>query len=521
MAAAVQDRGEMPPTLLLRNAAILTMDSHQPPADALLVQDGCISWVGKEKEAPTFFADRLIDCGGATLLPGLNDAHIHLLAYAASLRHLDCSRRSIASIEELLRLLQARARTTPAGQWIRGSGYDPFYLAEQRHPTRHDLDPVTPHHPVRLDHHSGHACVLNSRGLEAVGITLDTSDPVDGVIQRNEAGEPTGVLLEMNGYVSQRMTEVRDETALHQSVAEASQRLLKWGLTSLQEASPENDPERWDIFHRLVQAGTVRQRLTVMPGAYYLRQFTERGLTYGAGDLRLRVGPAKLMATLTTGALQPPEEEIRRLILDAHRLGSPIAVHAVEQETILAVAHALIQTADKHRGVLYRDRIEHCAEATPEVLDLLKGSGITLVTQPGFLYESGERYRAEVPWEIQPWLYPLRTLQQAGIPLAAGSDAPVASPNPWQGIYAAITRRDSSGEALQSEQALTLEGALRLWTLGAAYASAEEQVKGTLRPGMLADLILMDRDIVRIEPEELLTCHVAMTVVGGEVVWEA
>lgn len=511
----------MSPTLLLRNATVLTMDAQRPLADAVLVEDGCISWVGKENDVSTVCVDRLIDCGGATLLPGLNDAHIHLLAYAASLQRMDCSRNSIASIEDLPRLLQARARTTPAGQWIRGSGYDLFYLAEQRHPTRHDLDHVTPHHPVRLDHHSGHACVLNSRGLEAVGITADTSDPVDGVIKRNEAGEPTGVLLEMNDYISSRMNEVRDGKAIYRSVAEAGQRLLRWGLTSLQEASPGNDPERWDIFDRLIQAGEFHQRLMVMPGVHYLQQFTERGLTYGVGDQHLRIGPAKLMATHTTGVLQPPEEQIRKLVLEVHQMGSPIAIHAVEQETILAVARALIQAADKHHdGLYYRDRIEHCAEATPKVLDLLEGSGIALVTQPGFLYENGERYRAEVPCEIQPWIYPLRALQQAGIPLAAGSDSPVASPNPWEGIYAAITRRCFSGEALHPEQGLTLGGALLLWTRGAAYASAEEKIKGILCPGMLADFILMDRDITRVEPEELLTCRVAMTVVNGEVVWE-
>ena len=510
----------MSPTLLLRNAAVLTMDPYQPLADTVLVAGDRISWVGKEEDPPTVCADRVIDCGGATLLPGLNDAHIHLLAYAASLRHQDCSRSAVSSIEELQRLLQARTRVTPARQWIRGGGYDPFYLAEQRHPTRHDLDPGTPHHPVRLDHRSGHACVLNTRGLEEVGITINTPDPVDGVIQRNQAGVPTGVLLEMNAYVSQRVREVRDEAILQESVAEASQLLLRWGVTSLQDASPENDSERWKTFHSLVKSGIIRQRLTVMPGVHYLRQYTEQGLRYGAGDLRLRVGPAKLVVTLTTGALHPPEEEIRELILEARRFGGPVAVHAVEQGTILTVAQALLRTADGQKGTLYRDRIEHCAEATQEVVSLLSKSGITVVTQPGFLYESGERYRAEIPGQIRPWLYPLRALLQAGIPLAASSDAPVASPNPWQGVYAAITRRDLSGEALHPEQSLTLGEALRLWTSGAAYASAEAQDKGFLRPGMLADIAILDRDVTKIEPDELLACKVATTVVGGEVVWE-
>jgi len=206
---------------------------------------------------------------------------------------------------------------------------------------------------------------------------------------------------------------------------------------------------------------------------------------------------------------------------EAHQTGSPVAVHAVEREAILAVIRALTECDAGRSTASYRDRIEHCSEATPDVLEHLTDSGITVVTQPGFLYESGERYHAEVPVKLQPWLYPLNALRQAGIPLAAGSDAPVASPNPWQGVYAAVTRRDSSGLAMHPEQGLSVEEALALWTSGAAYAAGEELTMGMLRPGMLADLVLLDRDVTNAPPDELLTCTVVMTMVGGEVVWEA
>ena len=510
----------MSPTLRFRNAAAITMDAQRPHANTVLVKDNRIAWVGDEKDTPSTHADRVIDCAGATLLPGLNDAHIHLLAHAASLRHLDCSQRTVSSIADVQRLLGSRTQTTPTGQWLRGTGYDEFHLAEKRHPTRHDLDTATPNHLVRLDHRSSHACVLNSRGLREVGITADTPDPIDGVILRDETGEPTGLLLEMNSYVSQRMP-LPDQSTLHQSVTEASRQLLSWGITSLQDATPGNGLEQWDALLRLTQAGAVRQRLTLMPGIHHVQQFAEERLTHNVGGSTMRIGPAKLVVTLTTGALHPPEEEIRRLAHEAHQLGSPVAVHAVEREAIRAVTRAL-QECDADRSTAsYRDRIEHCSEATPDVLEQLTDSGITVVTQPGFLYESGERYRAKVPAELQPWLYPLNALRQAGVPLAAGSDAPVASPNPWQGIYAAVTRRDSSGLALHPEQGLSVEEALALWTSGAAYAAGEELNIGMLRPGMLADLVLLDRDVANAPPDELLTCTVAMTMVGGDVVWEA
>ena len=510
----------MSSTLRFRNAAAITMDAQCPQANTVLVEGDRIVWVGDERDAPPTRADRVIDCAGATLLPGLSDAHIHLLAYVANLRHMDCSRRTVSSISDLQRLIGSQAQTAPAGRWLRGVGYDEFHLTEKRHPTRHDLDPAAADHPVRLDHRSSHACVLNSRGLREVGITADTPDPVDGVIVRDDSGEPTGLLLEMNSYVSRR-TPQQNESTLRQSADEACRQLLAWGVTSLQDATPGNGPEQWDILLRLTQVGAIRQRLTFMPGIRHLQQFATDGLTHNMGGSTMTLGPAKLVATLTTGALHPLEEEIRRMVHEAHQAGSPVAVHAVEQEAIMTVTRVLKEASSDSRISPYRDRIEHCSEATPDVLRQLTGAGLTVVTQPGFLYESGERYRAEVPPELQPWLYPLNALRQAGVPLAAGSDAPVASPNPWQGIYAAVTRRDSSGLALHSEQSISMEEALPLWTSGAAYAAGEEQTWGMLRPGMLADLVLLDRDVTRTPPEDLLTCPVAITIVGGDVVWKA
>ena len=503
------------PTLLFRNATALTMDTHRPRAQAVLIRDDRIAWVGRESEVPSQPVDRVIDCGGATLLPGLNDAHIHLLAYAASLGHVDCGRDVVASIQDIQRLVQARAQATAPGQWVRGTGYDEFYLKEGRHPTRADLDVAAPHHPVRLEHRSGHACVLNSRGLELVGVGANTPDPTEGVIERDEAGQPTGLLLEMGGFVSQGMRESRDPKQLRDSVAEASQTLLRWGVTSLQDASPENDMERWSTLRRMQGEGVVCQRLGVMPGIRHLQQFTDDGLLAGAGDAWLRLGPAKLVVTLTAGALHPAVEEVRDLVMDAHRKGFSVAVHVVEEEAITAVLGVLLGS-----GLRQGDRLEHCSEVTPPVQALLEESGITVVTQPGFLYESGERYATQVPQEMQPWLYPLRTLLGLSVPLAAGSDAPVASPDPWQGIHSAVTRRGASGLALHPEQGLSLEEALRLYTAGAAAASQEGHIKGRIQQGKLADLVLVDLDLGRVEPEDLLKVRVELTMVGGEVVWE-
>lgn len=505
-------------TVLFRNAALLTMDPTRPRAQAVLVRDDRIEWVGMDADAPAGSADRVIDCGGATLIPGLNDAHIHLLAYASSLSHLDMSRGRAASIGDIQALIRDRAGAMPPGRWVRGRGYDEAYLAEGRHPMRWDLDAATLEYPVRLDHRSGHALVLNSRGLELAGIGPDTPDPPDGVIERDESGQPTGLLLEMGGYISNRLREHSDAAELRKSLEEACCNLLQWGVTSLQDASPENDLARWETLKGMQVEGVIRQCLTVMPGIRHLRSFVDSGLSFsldGSGDHRCWLGHAKLMVTMTTGAIYPSEEEIGSLVAEAHALGFPVAVHAVEEEAIMAVLRML-----RRSDTSFSDRIEHCSEATPGVQVLLRGSGVTVVTQPGFIYESGERYAAQVPAAVQPWLYPLRSLRDMGLSLAAGSDAPVASPDPWRGIYTAVTRRDASGLALHSEQGLQLEEALHLYTVGAAGASGEGGVTGMVRPGMTADLALLDRDITRVEPDGLLSCGASLTMVGGEVVWE-
>ena len=506
--------------LLFRNANVMTMDHHRPRAQAVLVRDDKIAWVGQEADVPPQPVDRVIECGGATLLPGLNDTHIHLLAYASSLRHVDCGHGAAASIGDIQRMIRERVQTTTPGQWVRGRGYDDAYLKERRHLTAADLDVAAPHHPVRLDHRSGHACVLNSRALELVGIGPDTPDPPEGVIERDTAGLPTGLLLEMGGYVSQRMQEFRDPKRLQETLAEASRTLLRWGVTSLQEASPENDVERWNTLHGMQQEGVVGQRITLMPGIRCLQRFVDTGLPAGAGDSWLRLGPAKLMTTLTTGSIYPSEEELLELVMDAHRRRFPVAVHAVEEEAIMAVLDVLRNNVPNTSDYKLPDRIEHCSEATPRVQRLLKGAGVTVVTQPGFIYESGERYASQVPKQTQPWLYPLRTLRELGLDVAAGSDAPVASPDPWRGIYGAVTRKDASGRALHPEQGLFLEEAVGLYTVGAAAASQEQIIKGTIQPGKLADLILVDRDLDRIEPDDLFKTKVALTMVGGKVVWE-
>ena len=504
-----------PPDLILHNANVLTLDPRQPRAHAVAVRGERIAWVGSAEDVASIRSPgvRMVDCGGQTLVPGFIDAHAHVLAFAARLLAVDCGAGAVTSIGDIRSALRERAVATPPGGWIRAGGYDEFALDEKRHPTRHDLDAAVPNHPVRLDHRSGHAIVLNTAALKAVGIAVDTPDPPGGMIERDpDTGEPTGLLVDMSSFLDGRIPRL-SESELEEGVRQADRLMASRGITSVQDATPSNSPERWDLLAQLKRNGSLTPRLTVMPGVEHIGRFLERGLGPGAGDDDMDVGPVKVILSVDGSRLEPAEGELADIVRSVHQGGFAAAVHAVEADAVEAAAGVL----DGAR----RDRIEHCSECPASVLRKLRGSGIVVVTQPRFIYDSGARYLSQVPDEVRPWLYRIRSLQEAGVVVAAGSDAPVSEPHPLLGMYAAMTRRAEGGEVLGAEEAVPAEMALAMHTVNAAYAARHEADRGTIEAGKLADFALIDRDPTAVEPDELLEAEVRLTVVGGRVVWEA
>ena len=501
-----------PPDLILHNANVLTMDPRLPRARAVAVRGERVAWVGTVDDVASTGSPgvRMIDCEGQTLVPGFIDAHAHVLAFAARLLAVDCGPRAVSSIGDIQSALRERAAASPPGGWIRAGGYDEFSLDEKRHPTRWDLDAAAPGHPVRLDHRSGHAIVLNSAALAAVGISADTPDPPGGMIDRDpDTGEPTGLLLDMSSFLDGRIPRL-SERELEQGVRRADRLMVSRGITSIQDATPSNSPERWDLLARLKRTGSLTPRLTVMAGVEHIGRFLERGLGPGSGDHDMDIGPAKLMVSVDAGRLEPSADELAEAVRSAHETGFQAAVHAVEAEAVEAAADIL--------DGAFRDRIEHCSECPPSVLRKLRGSGIVVVTQPRFIYDSGARYLSQVPEDMRPWLYRMRSLQEAGV-VAASSDAPVSEPHPLLGMYAAMTRRAETGEVVGADEAVPAEGALAMHTVNAAYAARHEVDRGTIEAGKLADFALIDRDPTAVEPHELLSARVSLTMVGGRVVW--
>ena len=542
---------------MLINARVLTLDPEQPRAEAVALRGETIIAVGGQADVARLAGPgtQTIDCQGMCLLPGFVDAHCHLLATASSLQGLHCGPEEISNIQELQAAIRHRADSTPHGEWIRGFGYDDLALDERRHPTRWDLDPAAPRHPVRLDHRSGHATVLNSQGLRLAGIHQDTPDPVEGVIERKEdSGEPTGVLMEMGTFLRQRLGQLRGQKETDEGIARLSRLLLSNGITSVHDAGPNNDLARWDALRSLQTSGRLQCRITMLAGARHLGDFLMEGRRWGDGDQWLRLGHVKIMLGLTTGALQPDIEELERIVHEAHQSKFPVAVHAVEQEAVAAAAKVFeriqsgcpLEREPRHTlssgavdwgrlalggtpsDSIPRDRIEHCAECPPALAAQVYRSGAMVVTQAGFIFWNGERYRQRVDPGLLNSLYPIGSLNRYGIAVAFGSDSPVIDPNPWPAIYSAVTGFSRDAQPLAGNrddpplctQMVPIEAALRMYTIAGAYADGTQNIKGTIRPGKLADLVLVDQDPTTVDQETLKDIHPVLTIMGGRVAWE-
>jgi predicted amidohydrolase YtcJ len=505
--------------LILNNANVITMDPDCPSAGLVAIKGNRILAVagGKELEQLKGAKTRVIDCQGRTLVPGFNDAHCHIFSFIRKLRSLDLSPSLVSSIAEIKAAIRRRARSLPPGSWLSGTDYNEFYLTEKRHPNRHDLDEAAPNHPVILTHRSLHACVLNSMALSLAGITREAPEPPGALIEREfETGEPSGLLFEMLGYIRERVVPPLSDDELAEGMASASEHYLSMGITSVQEASVTNDFTRWQTLKRFTESGALKSRVFMMFGTGALSQFQEANLSFGAGDSYLRLGGVKLMLGEATRL-----PELKEQAFSAHRAGFQLALHCVEAGTVEAAISALEYISNELPLPGRRHRLEHCSECPPPLLERLIRLKAMVVTQPPFVYYSGERYLATIPPARRKWLYRLKSFLDRGLIVAGSSDSPVVPDNPLVGIYGAVSRRAQSGEELSPEEAVSAEQALAMYTVNAAYASFEEELKGSITPGKLADMVVLSADPLKSPPEQIKDIRVEMTIINGRLAWEA
>jgi len=522
-------RTGMSADLVLHNVRIFTCDDGRQDAGLVAIRGDRILAVGPEHDLGLFAGTgvTLLDCAGATAIPGFNDAHCHPMSLAISLLTVDCSSPAVRSIPELQARIRERADRTTADCWIRATGFDEALLAEGRPPTRWELDGATSRHPVVLVHATGQSCVLNSAALQRAGICSSGPDGAgQGIRLDPDTGEPTGLVVGRQDRVA-RAIPPPDAGELERGMRQASLTCLAQGITSVQDTSWTNGWHQWQLWHRLVAAGAVGPRVSMMAGTESLRTFREAGLATGNGDRHLRLGAFKLALDESTGVPHPPRAEINELALVAHEAGFQLAFHVPDPwmlEVSLAAIAFVRRRCQRHAPGECDSpgfRLEHCIVCPPDVLGRLRASRATVVTQPAFMHRFGASYGEAAPPEQTGWFCPIASLRRHGIDVAFSSDAPLMGSNPFAGIQAAVTRQTDAGQALDLRQAVAARDALEMYTAGGARASLEGGDKGTIRAGMLADLALLDRDPTRLAAGELSGVKVLRTIVGGRILWEA
>ena len=524
------------------NATILTMNPGQPLVEAVVTAGERIAFAGSIDDARAFAraGAEEIDLGGAFMIPGFNEAHNHMISFGLTLAWIDARYPSVRSIADIVEQVRQRVAGARPGEWIRARGYDDNKLVERRHPTRQDLDRVAPDNPVMVVNGSGHMSVVNSAALRLSGIDGSTPDPQGGHIVHDAGGEPTGLLQE----TAQRLLDPHVPDVTTEDMVEALQRCSNAyaaaGITSSTTAGVNSEQEF--LAHQLAtERGVNRLRTYMMIGQPLLGVIDQLGVKTGFGDDMLRIGPIKFFADgsligRTAAMFEPfledprpdnlglemmPQEELDRVVRQAHDAGFQVSTHAIGDRGIHMVMTAYERALAANPRENHRHRIEHCGICRPEFFGRLRDSNFIAVSQPIFITEYGDGFLRHLGEERATLTYPFRTFLNAGVHLALSSDCPVSAFEPLKGIQATVDEHTGSGQPYVPAEALTVHEAIRHYTVEGAYASFEEDRKGAIIPGMLADFTVLGYDPSSVPSGEIDQTPVKMTVVGGEIIHEA
>jgi predicted amidohydrolase YtcJ len=522
--------------MVFRGGRILTMNPAQPEVEAVAVRDGHIVAAGSSDEARAALGSSSryeeVNLNESTLLPGFIDGHAHLSMFGMQLSGINLKElRSIREIQEAV----ARAHANSADDgWIRGIGYNDFFLAERRHPTRWDLDEVSPDRPVILTRTCGHIAAVNSVALRAAGIDEEEPNPPGGRYGRAEEGSLNGVLYDAALDRIQVVSRPSDEE-MKTYLARGSQGWASAGITAFTDAG--GPPGYLKVLTDAVEDGLVLQRVEAMVwnglGVRQLDSFLPSQIRTGFCVGALCIGAAKVMvdgsssgptaATREGYAIDPQDHgilymslnELERTLGQAAEVGFQLTTHAVGDRAVEFSVRAISRVGVTRR----RNRIEHCAMCAPDLIPPMKDATITPVGQARFLYEFGDGYVVNYGEERGAHMFPFRSWIDAGLRPVGSSDSPVADYRPLRGMAAAMDRTTQGGRVLAPEECITVEEALAMYTTNAAWVSHREGEVGMIKPGFRADLAVVGGDVTRLSPSGLAEAPVRLTLIGGEVMW--
>ena len=513
-----------------------TSDTGSGGAQSMLVRDGRIAALGPAAavRAAAQPGAAVLRLDGATVIPGLIDAHCHVINVGYLAAGADCSQPTAPDIAAIQARLRAAAAATPTGSWVMGSGYVEYKLAERRHPTRADLDAAVPDRPAVIYHTSLHACVLNSPALREAGFADGQPDPSDGVLGRDDQGRLTGVVFEgpMFRVFADKLRDDlagMDAAARARVVRRAGQRLAALGLTAACDADMRCPTLA--AYAEADEDGGLSQRIYGLTVHDQVDELVTSGLR-GRRSGRLAAEAVKIWADggmssrtaaihgtypvppFGSGVLYFAPDELTAIVRDLAARGFQVCIHAQGDRAIEITLDAYAQTLAGTRGNPRRHRIEHGGAMYPALTARAAALGIPVVSQPGFLSGLGDGFAEAFPDQAD-LLYAFRSWQRAGITVAGSSDAPVITPDPLTGIRDAILRRTAGGRVIGPDERLAAREALAMYTAGGAFAMHRETEIGSLEPGKLADFTVLDRNPLSVEPEQITGIRVLATVVDG------
>jgi predicted amidohydrolase YtcJ len=528
--------------LIFMNGKVITVNEKNDVVEAVAVKGNRIIATGSNEDIKNLQSTetKVINLDGKSLLPGFIDAHCHITLHGTSKSAISCKQGNVNSIQDVLNLIRERAKSTPEKEWIRVVGFNETKVAEKRYPTRWELDEISTAHPIIVTRACGHISVVNSVGLELAGFDEKTADPKGGKIVRNEEGVPTGVLIEeANMIMSFIATYSEDE--MTRALKIASQDYTEAGITSIHDAGGYSTLN-FRVLQKSVQSGIVKQRVyamlcTVFDAKASLKNLMESGIVTGLGDERYKIGPAKLFIdgsssgpTVATrkpytsdsndyGVLYLGQEELDDALIPAHAKGFQITAHAQGDRAIEMLLNTIEKAVEKYPRTDHRHRVEHAGIATPDLIDRMKKLGVIPIPNPPFPYEYGDIYKESYGDRVNH-MYPLRDYIDKGVIAAGGSDNPVADFNPLLGIHVAVNRQTQFGQDIGVNQKVSALEAIGVYTLNGAYASFEEDIKGSIEIGKLADFVILNDDILEIPPNQIKEMKAIMTVIDGEIIYE-
>ena len=525
---------------IFRDGPIISIDPAMPNPDGVAVQGNRITRVGTLDEVLTEAGPgtKTIDLGGRALLPGLNDNHNHPIYFGQGLSQIDASPGAAPTLATLQDVFRKRAAEQPNG-WLVARGYDDSRLDIHRHPTRYELDDGTGDRPAYLVRTCGHLSVANSAALNAAGVTAVTPDPVGGQIDRDEHGEPIGLLRETAMKLVSEQIAAPTTDDMKDFLRAAGKQFNEYGITSVGEAAISNS-RQFSAYQELARAGELPMRtFTMMLIDDTLDDLEHLGVQTGFGDAWFRIGPAKVLqdgsgggrtAAMTTEYRNDPgnmgitiydQVGLNERFTRANAAGFQMAAHAIGDLAISMILTAYESALAANPRADARPRIEHCGMCTQEHLDRMKVIGALAIPQPSFIYYLGDSYIENFSEEQLAMSYPGRSWFDQGIVAVGSSDVPVVSCDPFVNMRSAVTRLTQDGQYMGRNQGVTIDEALRMFTINGAYASFEESIKGSITEGKLADLTVLIADPRTVEPEQLNTLRAELTMIDGRIVHEA